>query len=244
MSLTGSQIVDEVCDIVGKKVTAVSVSGQSLQTRVLRFVNWGQRRIARMHSFHELNQLYTGASLVADQKRYHWTSDLGLTRPKDIFDIRLIDGENSRKIERWNPRRFDRIYPRPENYTTGRPKIYIRWGPYLEFFKIPDDSYPLYIRYPQWASELTLDGTSDFENKDKLLIIAGVLETYLALQENAEAGVWYKYFLDEMKRCTHGEGNVDWEPEAEAHGEEGYKSGQPWRDPYALPGDPLWNYPE
>lgn len=247
-TLTRDQFVTEICDIVGKSVSASSVSGATLQTRVRTYLNWAQKRIARHYSFHELNALETSAATVEDVKRYPLvtgTNNLGLTRPKDISSIRLIDSENSRTLHRWSQRKFDRKYPRPANYTTGRPRIYIRDGNNIEVFRIPNDAYTLHIRYPQWPTAFSSGSqTSDYENKDELLVVAGVWTTYDIFQEKEDALLWYKKFLDTLKGAVAAEGDVDWEPQAEPHGVPEYVSGTVYDDPYGSPQDPLWGYPE
>ena len=248
-TLTRDEFVTEICDTVGKSVSASAVSGATLQTRVRTYLNWAQARIARFYSFHELNTLYESAATVDGTKRYPMitgTSNLGLTRPKDISSIRLIDSENSRTLVRWSQRKFDKHFPYPTNYTEQRPKLYIRWGSYVEMFPIPDDAYTLHIRYPQWPTVLsTGTQTTDFEEKDQLLITGGILETYLALEEYDDAEVWYARFLGQLKDAVVAEGDVDWEPQAEEFNAiTGYSSGSPWTDPYGTPEDPLGGYPE
>lgn len=247
MALTRSSIVTEICDAVGKSVSAAAVSGAVLQDRVVTYLNFAQKRIARFYSFHELNQLITTAATVDGVKRYPLSTgdnNLGLTRPKDIQSIRLIDSENSRTLVRWSPRKFDRYYPRPENYAEARPRIYVRWGNFLEMFRVPNDAYTLWVRYPQWPSDLdSATQVSDFENKDQLLVTAGILETYLALEEYADAQVWYQRFLGQLRDAVHAEGDVDWEPEAEPHDAlPSYSSGTVYDDPYGDPSDPLYGY--
>lgn len=249
MALDRDGMVTEICDAVGKTLTASSVSGATLQDRVAVYLNWAQKRIARFYSFQELNTLNTTAALVADVKRYPITTGdnaLGLTRFKDFHSIRLDDTENSRKLERWHYRKFDKHFPRPENYSTGRPNIYIRWGNYIEVFRVPNAAYDLKIRHSQWAQDFT-SGTqyTDFENKDQLLVTAGVFETYFALEEYSDAGLWYPRFLGQLKDAVVAEGDVDWEPEAEPHVTNVlYASGEPWLDPYAGSDSPLSGYSE
>lgn len=250
MALTRTEMVTEICDVVGKSSSASAVSGALLQDRVVTYLNFGQKRLARMYSFRELNILATTPTTVTDVKRYPLlstggTNNLGLTRVKDISSIRLIDAEHSRVITRWHYRKFDKRFPRPENYSTGRPYIYIWWGTAIELFRVPNAAYSLSIRYPQWASPLNAaNQISDFIDKDQLLITAGILETYLALEEYADAQVWYTRLLGQVKDATKAEGDTDWEPEAEAMAEARYSSGDPWLDPYGGEGDPLHGYAE
>lgn len=245
--MTRDQFVTEICDIVGKRVTASSVSGASLKDRVQTYLNWAQKRTARFYSFHELNVLKTTCTTVTDVKRYPLTAGtntLGLTRPKDISSIRLIDGAYSMKITRWSTRRFDTKYPRPANYSTGRPSIYIRDGDNIELFKVPNAAYTLYIRYPQWATDFTSGAqVSDFKDKDQLITTAGVFETYFALEEYTDAKIWYARFLGQLTDAVRATGDIDWEPQSAPSGDEGYESGSVYDDPFGSVGDPLYNYP-
>jgi len=247
MSKTASQMVTIVADALGKSSNAAAISGALLGDRCLDFLNWGQQRMARYYSFHELNTIQESAATVADVAKYPLvtgTNNLGLTRPKDIQSVRLIDGENSRILTRKSPRWFDQKYPFPSNFESARPNIYIRWGNNLELFKIPDAAYDVYIRYPQWAEDLTAASTAtQFENKDQVLISAAILEGYLHFEEYNDVPIWLARFLGLLQDSVKAEGDIDWEPEAmEFRGQGGYAVGEPWLDPYATTGDPLYNY--
>lgn len=247
MALTLAEMITEVCDVVGKSVSASSASGATLEDRVTRYLNFGQRRIARFHNFHELNALKTDAATVANVKIYPLstgTNNLGLTNVKDIITITIQDSQNSWKINRWSPRKFDTKFPRPENYSTDRPRIYIRYGNSLEFFYIPNDAYTLQIRYAKWATPLTTSSqTSDFENKDELIIATGIFETYLALEEYVDAKVWWERVKGYLEDAMAVEGDIDWSPVADEFTPSvGYGSGTPYSDPFADSSDPLYGY--
>ena len=247
--LTRGQIVTEACDAVGKSVSGLSVSGASLQTRVNTYFNWAQQRIARFYSFHELTTYTEAATLTTGVKYYPLTTgtnNLGLTRPKDIGSIILLDTYNSRRLIRWNRVKFEKKVPRPENYTNQRPRLYTRLGNAIEVFYIPDATYSLRIVYPQWPTALSSDAqTSDFENKDQLLVAATILETYLALEEYADASIWLPKVMGLLTDAVKAEGDSDWEPMAEhINISMQESSGSPWTDPGGTPDDPMWGYPE
>lgn len=244
--MTRIEAVTMICDAVGKRVSALSPSGSLLEDRVITFLNWAQVRIARFFDFPELSVLATTSTLIADTKRYpisSGTNDLGLERVKTIRSIRLIDGANSRKLDYWLYRKFDHHYPHPENYSSERPSIYTRDGNFLEFFKIPNNTYSLSIRYTQYPHELTSNAqVSDFLNKDQVLVTAGIFETYFALEEYNDAKIWYARLVGQLKDAVRAEGEPDWEPEAEPFGLPSYRSGTPWIDPYGGVNDPLSGY--
>jgi len=245
--LTRDQLVTEICDIVGKSVSGLGTSGTLLSTRVgTYYLNWSQRRIARYYSFHELDVITTTPVTAADTKTYTF-STLGLTRPKDIHSIILVDSANSRRLKRWSYKKFDKRIPDPTTYSTGRPSIYIRYGNQIELFRIPDAVYSMTIRYPQFPTPFTTGSqTSDFENKDELLITAGVMETYLALEEYTDAAVWYQRTLGMLKDAVMSDSNdVDWEPDGEPfNSDQNVDIGQPWISPAGSPEDPLYGYPD
>lgn len=245
--LTRDQIVTETCNIVGKSVSAAAVSGEDLQTRVRRYLDWAQRRIARHYNFHELT-IIKDSTLTADTKRYVWTdSPISLTRPKDIGMIILLDSANSRRMHRVAYKSYVNRFPRPENYSSGIPRIYTRVGNNLEFFYIPDAAYDIRIIYPQWPTPFTSSSqTSDFENKDELLIVMTVMETYLALEEYTDAAAWFNKGLGMLNDAVKVEGDIDWEPQAEPIdlGGIGSLSGTPWTEPGSTADDPLYMYPD
>jgi hypothetical protein len=247
---TIAQMVTIIGDALGKSTNATAISGALLSDRCVDFLNWGQERIARSYSFQELSTYTESAATVTSVSRYPLetgTNNLDLTRPKDIQSIRLIDGENSRILTRRSTRWFDRRYPLITNYADGRPHLYTRWGNDIELFRRPDAAYTLYIRYPQWPTELTAGSAStDYERKDQLLITSAILEGYLHFEEYSDAEVWLRKFLGALGDAIRVEGDIDWEPQAEAFSMNrgGYTSGEPWIDPYAGVDDPLYNYSE
>lgn len=238
MAKTRDQMVTVVGDALGKSTAATAISGALLSDRCIDFLNWGQQRVARAYHFEELNVNLETATTVANIKRYPLitgTNNLGLVRPKDIASVRLINDQNSWTLTRWSQRKFDQRFPQPTNYSTGRPQLYIRYANNLELFRIPDAAYSLYLRYPQWAQDLsTATQTSDFQYKDQLLITSAILEGYLHFEEYNDVAIWLQRFIGQLSEAIKVEGDMDWEPQAdEFHANRGgYYSGEPWIDPW------------
>lgn len=248
MAMTGAEIITEVADVVGKALTASSRSGAQLQTRILRYVNWTQQRIARHFSFDELKTIQESAATVTDVKRYPLetgTNNLGLTKVKDIESLKIMDSENSRKLDLWSYRRFDKAFPRPENFASDRPWLYIRYQREVELFKVPNAVYTLEIRHSKWATDMANDANvSEFLEKDDLIVIGAIMEAYMALEEYADAKIYFQRFIGVLGNSVKVEGLVDWEPEAIPHGALPMPiSGTPWTDPSGHPNDPLFWFP-
>ena len=114
-------------------------------------INEAQKNIARVKDFDELVVLdTTNAFTDINKKSYHIETDLLLVRPKDIYSIRYMDAENSRKLDYVHPREIDDQIPYTEIFGTGRPSWYTVRGLYIELFRIPNAVKPLYISHSQW----------------------------------------------------------------------------------------------
>lgn len=97
------------------------------------------------------------AETVHAQKTYLLTTDLLLTRPKDIFSVRLINDTASANLKYVPHKEWDEANPYPEGTAEGTPSKYTLVGNSMELFRVPDDVYPLYIRYNQWPVALVED---------------------------------------------------------------------------------------
>lgn len=247
---TQAQFIPIIADALGKSTSAIALSGATLNNRIIDFLNWGQERICRAYNFDELYILNTAATLSAGVLSYPLitgANNLGLILPKDIETIRLVNNENSIKLERMHVRKFDQKFPYPPNFANQSPTLYCLRGFNIEVFPISDSNYSLYITYHAWPTPFTTVNTtqtSDFYFKDQLIITAAVLEGYIHFQEDAEAKVWNDLFNLRLKDAIHAEGDVDWEPHASQFksSKGGYQSGEPWLDPYATSTDPLYGY--
>ena len=135
-------------------------------------INDAQKVIACVKDFDELMTLdTTNAVTVADTKLYHVENDLNLVRPKDIYSIRLMDTDSSRKLEYVPFRQLDERVPYTEQTGTGRSNYYTVRGKKVEFYKIPDDSYRLYVQHSQWPTVLSADATEiEYENIDHVIV--------------------------------------------------------------------------
>jgi len=135
-------------------------------------INDAHKVIACAHDFDELMVLdTTNAATVDGTKMYHIEDDLGLVNPKDIYSIRLMDDAESRKLTYVPFRELDRVIPYTEIVGEGKPNWYTMRGKYIEFYRIPDDAYDLYIQHSQWPLELS-DETNEtsFENIDYAIV--------------------------------------------------------------------------
>lgn len=169
---------------VFESLGAKAADGQMLLA-VERAINEAHITIARVYDFDELIVLdTTNAFTQPNQKLYHITDDLKLVRPKDIFTIRYMDGANSRKLTYVSPRELDQVVPYTELYSTGRPSYYTRRGMYIELFRIPDESKPLYIMHSQWPPTLVddTDETPYLYIDDVIVALAAEIATSILSQ--------------------------------------------------------------
>lgn len=100
----------------------------------------------------------TNAETVDGTKTYSLVTDFGLTRPKKILTMRLMDDSNSRRLTYVPSYDLDKYLPYAEQISEGRPTHYTNSGEgEIELLPIADDAYSVYIRYSQWPATLTAD---------------------------------------------------------------------------------------
>ena len=155
------------------------------------------RIIARVKDFDELMVLdTTNAFTVVGQKSYHIINDFLLTRPKDLYTIRVMDDADSVKLVYVPTSELDSAIPYTEQSGSGRPYYYTLRGFNLEMYRIPDYVYPVYIQYSQWPAVL-VDDTDETE-------MIHIDDVIVALAADATISM-----LD-------GSGSVDWFQRASA----------------------------
>lgn len=134
-------------------------------------INDALKMIATVKDFDELMALCTTAATVDGTKSYSMDSDLALTRPKDIYSIRLMDTDNSRKLQYVPFQQLDNLIPYTEQTGEGRPSYYTRRGRDIELYQIPDAAYTLYIQYSKWPATLDEDtDTIEYVNIDPAIV--------------------------------------------------------------------------
>lgn len=161
-------------------------------------VNTAHRVIARIQDFDELivtRPIVEGGSsavTTAGVKAYHIETDLGLTNPKDILSVRLMDEERSRKLEYRSPREVDEVLPYTDVLADDRSVIYTQRGNYLELIPTPDAIYALHIMYSQWPLTLSDDDdeTSYTDIDDVIVTLAAVIAKDIINQKKDETGTY------------------------------------------------------
>lgn len=135
-------------------------------------INDAHMVIAAVKDFDELMVFDTAnAFTTASKKSYHVTTDLLLTRPKDIYSIKYMDGANSRKLIYVPYRELDEKVPYTELTGTGKPSWYTTRGMSIELYRIPDEAKPLYIMYSQWPAALVSDSDeTPYTNIDHVIV--------------------------------------------------------------------------
>ena len=180
---------EEVRPTLRRKVDALA------DARVKRFINWGQRRLARNHTFREMKQ-YSDVTIAEDTYRFAWPP-----RMKNLVSLTVQDGANSRKLTYVYHREFDRIVPRPEEITTGRPVWFVDYGVEYEILPIPDADYTGTLRFSQYPIDYDLDtDTSSFVERDQIIVAAACAHGFGTLQEYSDSAAWnaiYKALRDE-----------------------------------------------
>lgn len=202
---------------------------------VERAINDALHAIAAVEDFDELIITdLTSADTVDGQKTYNWETDWGLTRPKKIYSIRLMDGTESRKLIWLPPRDLDQVLPYAETLSENKPTHYttgIGSGNF-ELIPIPGDAYDLYIRYSQWPATLSLDAdVTPYTNLDTVTV-------FLA-KDIANAYLSGSYFDFNERAAGYLSGEMKHELTEPDH----MRIAQPFRSEQAPVTGEYWKYP-
>lgn len=156
-----------------------------LDSRLVNFINFAQDMMCRQHDFQEL-QTRTDDTTTADTATYTLSS-----RPRSIYSVRIQDGTNSRKLSYVDIREWDRLIPKPDEYSSSRPVHYTMWQNKIEFWRVPDDSYDLIIRWSKWPTALSgSSDTSDYEHKDDIIVCLATSWAFKSLGERDKMRFW------------------------------------------------------
>ena len=161
-------------------------TGGEANIAVEQAINDALKAIAMVQDFDELIVTDTTNALTVDgQKTYNWETDWLLTRPKQIYSIRLMSTTESRKLI-WIPsQELDSILPYAESLAENKSTHYTQGAGSgnFELIPIPDAAYSLYIRYSQWPAVLTDDGdTTPYTNLDQqtIFLAKDIANAYLS----------------------------------------------------------------
>lgn len=177
--LTRSELTSEIKHNLGDR--------SDVDSSLINYLNFAQDELARLALWSELETLVETTTSAG-------TKTISLpSKPRDIYSFRLIDSSRSRKLIYYTPRQFDALFPYPEWRTQGRPSIYTNYRETIEVLRIPDDSYPVYLRYLAWPTAFSdsSDVVSDFESKDDILIAMATAWAFNRLGEHEKASRWY-----------------------------------------------------
>ena len=186
MGMTRDELVTEILKIVGLYDDATNY-----EARCRTWLNQTQVRTARRHFWNDLKQLNTSNATVASQKTYSLSTDWSLTNIHKIHSIRLISGNESRRLDYIGARRMDTWLPYPTAIAEGKPNGYVRWGDNCEFIPIPDDAYTLWVRWSTWPTAFAAsDSECDILNIDDLLLAATAAWAYKVKDEAENSQEW------------------------------------------------------
>lgn len=199
-SLTYTQIETEVRSALGGRT--------DLDDRLTVIINLSQMRMARMKRWEELEAIYTNS--IGNTGDLTTDKEVALSANfRDMYTLRVIDGDNTQKLVFYPYRVWDQQIPYPEKLARNRPKIYTLWRKTIELYPIPDQTYTLWARAIFWPTDFT--GTSvptqksDFDQKDDAIIALSISYAFSSLKKYEDAGKWFAIFANMMRNSISEE---------------------------------------
>lgn len=225
-TLTYTQMKTEVLASLGNRTSFD-------EDRFVNILNLSQMRIARFRRWEELDAV-TDSTLVITADA---TADKKIAMPsntRDIYSFRLIIGDGkSRKLVRRTYRWFDRNVPEPEYYARGTPSDYMRFNDTIELWRVPEDADDYQIRRCAWptAFDKTAGQTSDFTEKDDMLIALTTSWAFQSLGRLEDAGRWFTTYANMLQAAMGEDAEVPDQIIAPDF-ESGPRTGEYWADPF------------
>ncbi len=226
MSFTNQVLQEEVRANLANRDDLTVAAGSRLE----RFLNFAQDRVARHHRFREFRQLSTDSTIFNND-----LNDKYLATPtnlRTLYTIRLLDGTNSHKLTFIDIKRWDLLLPKPSETARRRPTQYTFFRRTFEFHPLPDAVYSLEMRWDAWPTALTtLAQVTEFEHKDDMLIqlATSYAQGSLGMVEKAAATFdIYKAMLNQALLSDEEHPHEDLVPTFEI----GKPIGDYWADPF------------
>jgi len=224
--MTYIEFIEELEHILGER--------QDLEPRIRVWINMTLVRISRLFPFDELKGFSQGVT-IAQQKVYEIPLLFNITDLRQIEDIRLIDGNDSWKLNYVPGMRLDKEEAEPTVWGYGRPRRYSRWGNWLEFVdQVPNKEYQLYLRYHRHFPRLVQDDDEpEVPYIDDFIVASTAAWAYATLQENEDSnywatvatGLWRDIFKDLQK-------TYDYTPKMKGFAPEAPLIGEYWNNPF------------
>lgn len=173
-TLTLTELKDEVRSGLGKRT--------DLDTRLTRFLNLAQQRLARLHDFDEMEKISLSTFPFANTSADKYITLPGL---RELYSFKLIDGQQSRPLRQVTPRMWNRVIPAPQEYTRDKPTHYTIWNNTCVIWPLARqadlEAEIWWTRWPSEFSDSTPDVKSDYNQKDEILIELALVYAYNSL---------------------------------------------------------------
>jgi len=227
-TLTESELKDEVKQAIGNR--------DDFDSRLVRFLNLAQTKIARTHEFMELQAVTDSALGYTGTEATDKFLDIAST-VKNIYSFRIFDSAQSRKLEFIPARQWDKRIPLPEYYASGWPSLYTRWRSKLEMWRVPNQAFSYEMRHSNWPtafSDASPSATSDFVEKDDLIIYLSVCWAFASMGKTQKAKEFWQFYRTGMNTAV---GDDVVEPDLTiapnvGGGQDGILLGSYWKDPF------------
>lgn len=225
-TLTLDQLKAEVRSSLGNR--------RDLDTRLTRFLNLAQQRLARLHDFDEMQKISLSEFPYENKASDKYMSMPGI---REVYSFKLIDGQASRKLRQVEPRMWNTVVPAPQEYTRYKPSHYTLWANTIVLYPLPSmaglQCELWWTKWPTDLSDSTPLAVSDYNQKDEILIELALVYAYNSLAKLEDAQQHWQRAVPLIAEALH----TDMEkPDLDI------RPGPSLNDAIQLPGE-YWNDP-
>lgn len=225
-TLTLDQLKAEVRASLGNR--------KDLDTRLTRFLNLAQQRLARLHDFDEMQKISLSEFPYENKASDKYMSMPGI---REVYSFKLIDGQASRKLRQVEPRMWNTVVPAPQEYTRYKPSHYTLWANTIVLYPLASmaglQCELWWTKWPTDLSDSTPLAVSDYNQKDEILIELALVYAYNSLAKLDDAQQHWQRAVPLIAEALH----TDMEkPDLDI------RPGPSLNDAIQLPGE-YWNDP-
>lgn len=159
-----------------------------LDSRLTRFLNLAQQRLARLHDFDEMEKISLSTFPYTNTPADKYMSLPGI---REVYSFKLIDAQQSRKLRQVEPRMWNTVIPAPQSFTRYKPTHYTVWANTIVLYPLANAAgIPCELWWTKWPTDFSdsdLNATSDYLQKDEILIELALVYAYNSLAKVDDA---------------------------------------------------------
>ncbi len=201
MPFSNQVLQEEVLFALGNRGDFTVAVGSRLE----RWINIAQIKIAREKAWEELEQANTELTLPASAITLAYPV---ATNFRYQLSIIVKDKDSSKKLEWLHPAEFDKrfakLYDSTATFVKDTPSFFTNWARGWAFWPVPNKEYKLNAKIGVWPADLTtLAQVTSLRDKDDLIILLATADIFDSLGSVEKARGKFAIYSANLERAKN-----------------------------------------